>query len=220
MDGYVSEEQQVEQIKKWWAKNGRSVLTGAAIGLAVFFGGRYWLDRQAAMTETASAIYAEVLNAAEQGKIETIETRVQQLLALNAEGEYGALGSLVLAGRKVQAGDLDGATAHLRWVIGNSAQPGLKTLARLRLARVLLAQGKADEAEAQLVNEGQGAFSALFEEMRGDILWAKQDYAGARKAYGRALATSGGNKRWLQMKYDDLAPLTADKSGADADAEG
>ena len=206
MDGYVSEEQQVEQIKKWWARNGRGVMSGVAIGLAVFFGGRYWLDRQAAQTETASVLYAGVLNAVREGDAGVADRGVRQLLELNADGEYASLGSLLLARLKADQGDLDGAQAHLQWVVQNSSQQGLKTLARLRLARILLAQGRTDEAEAQLVNEGQGGFSALFDELRGDILLARQDFDGARKAYARALEATEGKQRWLRMKHDDLTP--------------
>lgn len=220
MDGYVSEEEQVEQIKKWWADNGRSVITGLVIALAVFFGTRYWLDRKAGITEQASMIYAEVVAAANQRQPEGVEQKVQQLLALDASGEYAGLASLLLAQQKLAAGDPAGAKAHLQWVMQYAGQDGLKTLARLRLARVLLAEGSLDEAQAQLVNEGSGSFAALFEELRGDILLAKKDVKGARAAYAKALESAAGNKRWLQMKYDDLTAAGTAAPAAPAAAEG
>lgn len=222
MDGYVSEQEQVEQIKKWWAENGRTVMISAILGFGVFFGGRAWLDHKAGLAEQASLTYAEVLQAVEQRQPENVEQKVQALLAEGSSGEYAVMGSLLLAQQKMDQGDTAGAKAHLQWVLNNTTQDGLKTLARLRLARLLTAEGALDEALTQLGAGDNGTYAALFAELRGDILLAKHDRQGAHEAYGQALETaSGANKRWLQMKYDDLnESATTAKPAAPAAAEG
>jgi predicted negative regulator of RcsB-dependent stress response len=56
-------------------------------------------------------------------------------------------------------------------------------VSRIRLARVLIEQGKHDEALAGLDASAAGAFAALVHEVRGDVYAAKGDPAAARKEY-------------------------------------
>ncbi len=64
----------------------------------------------------------------------------------------------------------------------------LALVARLRLARVQLAQNKPDDALATLNGGKAGAFEARFHDARGDVLFAKGDKAGALKEYEAARA--------------------------------
>ncbi len=98
----------------------------------------------------------------------------------------------------------------------------LALVARLRLARVQLAQNKPDDALTTLNAKPAGAFGARFHEARGDILFAKGDKAGALKEY--ELAQTGTESRSvdaesLTLKINDLktdapAPATAQAEGA------
>ena len=42
MDHYVSESEQVEQIKRWWKDNGRALVFGLVVGLGGLAAYRYW----------------------------------------------------------------------------------------------------------------------------------------------------------------------------------
>ena len=42
MENYDSEQEQVEDIKKWWKENGRSVIAGLVIGLGGMVGWKSW----------------------------------------------------------------------------------------------------------------------------------------------------------------------------------
>jgi predicted negative regulator of RcsB-dependent stress response len=64
--------------------------------------------------------------------------------------------------------------------------PGLTTIAWLRLARAQFAQNKLDAALISLKNVKNPAFSASADELRGDILVQKNDIAGAKSAYASA----------------------------------
>src|SRR3954463_1345158 len=82
----------------------------------------------------------------------------------------------------------------------------LALVARLRLARVQIAQNKPDEALATL-NTPPGAFEARFHEVRGDVYFAKNDKAGALKEYLAALASSDSRSvdtQALHLKINDL----------------
>ena len=38
MSSYLSEEEQVEALKKWWKDNGTSVIAGVVLGFGIIFG--------------------------------------------------------------------------------------------------------------------------------------------------------------------------------------
>ena len=123
----------------------------------------------------------------------------------------------------VEANDLPKAESLLKGVMDNTKDDQLALIARSRLARVQLAQGKPDEARATLDAKPAGAFEARFHEIRGDILFAKGDKPGALKEYLAALAGSDGRStdtQSLQLKINDLkadapAPAaTAQANGA------
>jgi predicted negative regulator of RcsB-dependent stress response len=83
----------------------------------------------------------------------------------------------------------------------------LALVARLRLARVQLAQGKPDDAIKTLDAVDPGAFKARYQEARGDALFAKGDKAGALKEYQAARDAALGQSvdpQSLELKIDDL----------------
>ena len=43
MNEFVTDDEQVERIKKWWADNGSSVIAGLVIGIGGLLGWRYWV---------------------------------------------------------------------------------------------------------------------------------------------------------------------------------
>ena len=42
MDAYASEQEQVEQIRRWWKNNGTALLLGLALGIGGLGAYRYW----------------------------------------------------------------------------------------------------------------------------------------------------------------------------------
>src|SRR5699024_6013246 len=91
---------------------------------------------------------------------------------------------------------------------------GLRWIARLREARSVWAQGKADAALA-LLESGttpQGGFSSLYHELAGDILVSQDKLAQAREAYELALSNAtpaGSEQARLRQKLDDIKLGTA-----------
>jgi len=80
-------------------------------------------------------------------------------------------------------------------------------VARERLARVQIAQGKPEAALATLAATNVGAFAGRFQEVRGDAYYAKGDKAAALREYRSAKAGSGGGTTpLLDLKIADLTP--------------
>jgi predicted negative regulator of RcsB-dependent stress response len=203
--GYETEEQQVEALKKWWAENGKSIIGGVVLGLAILFGWKGWSEYRQAETELASAMFNQIQMAADRG----IATRVSELTAELQKDfaftPYAGHASLMDAKFKAESGDLQGALTQLEWARSQAREETVKDIAQLRLARVQLAMGNPDQALKSVESLNSVAYLSMVEEVRGDAYRAKGDIESARQAYDRAiLASSGGAPRYLQMKRADL----------------
>lgn len=212
MEVYRTEEEQVEALKDWWKENGRSVIVGVALALAAVFGWRYWQDSTRTQAESVSTLYQQLLVRLDAGEGREVVEVARRIIAEHASTPYAALASLSLAQQAVDQGDLDGAGAHLRWVMANAKVDEVRMLAQVRLARVLVAQGKTDEALQQLTGVSGGSFAAMVEEVKGDAYLAQGRRADARRAYEAALAgvtDVPAKQQVLRMKVDDLADAGA-----------
>ena len=218
METHTTEEQQLEAIKQWWKENGGSIVTGVVLGLAVLFGGKAWFAYQERNAQTASNIYAAMMRALQAGDALNTGEKAGLLLADYGSTPYAALGALALARIRLEENETGAARGQLQWVIDNSDNGIFRDVARLRLARVLIAEGELDAAEAVVDQAESGsAFNALFTEVRGDVQRARGDQVAASEAYRQALAAMdpGSQERdLLQLKYTDA--LAAASGAAEA----
>jgi len=208
MEQYTDDER-VEDLKKWWQENGVSIMVGIALGVAAIFGWRYWVSHRDAQAEQASLAYDAFIEAVEKPDADQARQRGQGLLTDFPNSAYAALATLRLAKLAVDRGDLVTAIQRLQWVIDHAQLDELRDIARLRLARVLFAAGQATEAETLMERVNTASLTAEREELRGDLYLAGNDPAKARTAYAAALA-AGGASPLLRIKLDNLAAPTAD----------
>ena len=206
MEGYTSDQEQVETIKRWWKANGKSVVLGVALGAAIVGGGKWWFSHQQKQSELASEIYEQVLQQIQKGDNAGAVEKGGRLLQAAPSSTYSALTALELAKLKVDQADLEGARYYLQWVVDHAAPEPLKDVARMRLAQVLLAKG--DSAGAlQMVNAVEGkSFTLPAQELKGDILLAMGKRDEARAAYTAAAAAipAGGDRTRIEMKLAEV----------------
>jgi len=206
VEGYESDKEQVEAIKRWWKANGKSVILGVAIGLAIAGGGKWWLARQQSQAEFASDQYEQILQDVQKGAPAAALERGGRLLDNLPTSEYADLTALVLAKVKVDQSDLDGARFYLQWVVDHSSITPLKDVARMRLARVLLAKDDAAGALQAVESVDMKVFPSTAQELKGDILLAMGKRDEARMAYSAAIAedSGGADQSRLQMKLAEV----------------
>ena len=207
MDIHQTEEEQVEAIKKWWKENGTSVVIGVALGISAIFGVRYWFDYQEAQAQNASALYASVLESLASDKLKA-ETLASEMAKNYSSTPYASLTALNLAKLKVEGNDLKAAQTYLQWVLENGSEEGFKHIARIRLARIYLDEGKTEKADALIKGIKAEGFDSQYNELRGDIFLVKGEKAQAVENYRLAQADTQPNSQrnqLLQMKIDDLA---------------
>ena len=77
MEQYTDDER-VEDLKKWWHENGVSIIVGIALGVAAIFGWRYWISHRDAQAERASLAYDRFIQAVEKPDAETARHYVEE----------------------------------------------------------------------------------------------------------------------------------------------
>jgi len=206
-----TDDEELAVIKDWWQRNGMPLLTGVALALVVVFGWQGWQKYQANQSQGASLVYQQLLEAALDPSGKPDAGKVAELantLKSDFPGtHYAQFGSLFVAKVAVEAGKLDDAASELQAIVNKPADDSLAELARQRLARVLAAQDKADDALKLLDAKVAPAFVASREELKGDLLVQLGRADDAHAAYEKAKAALSEDAAvgGLQMKLDDLA---------------
>ena len=206
-----TEDEELAVIRDWWQRNGKPLLTGSALALVVVFGWQAWQKHQVAEAQGASVLYQQLLEnslvADGQADVGKVAELAGKLKADYAGSHYAQYTSLLLAKVAVEAGKLDDARAELQAVLDKPADATLGELARQRLARVLAAQDKTEDALKLLAGDADQAFVAAREELKGDLLVKLERSDEALQAYEKAKAalTAEAAVGGLQIKIDDLA---------------
>lgn len=202
MEEYVSESQQIEQLKSWATLNGPWLLAGIAIVALGYGGYGQWQRWQESKGVRASESYTQVLNALSRDDRADATKLADALRADYGRTPYPDQADLALARAFVEANQLADAESRLRHVVEHSRDNALRLLARYRLARVQRAQGHPDEALKTLAAEPALGFEAAYAELRGDIAADRGDREAALKAYQAAEA--GSNDDLVSHEVLDL----------------
>lgn len=203
MTEYKTDEEKAEELKAWWKENGKYVIIGIVLAIAILFGREYWQKSEANKVNNSSALFYQEQNSPDE------TTATSYALTLKNDypkTPYASMVAMDQAKSLAENGDYTKAETELQWVLDNAKDPELLSIAKLRLARVLVAQEQLDQAEALLTNdELPAAYSGLVNDIRGDIYAARAQSDEARQAYERALETSQGNAAELiRLKLDNL----------------
>jgi predicted negative regulator of RcsB-dependent stress response len=215
MAEHLTEEEQVEALKKWWQENGTAIIIGIVVGLAAVIGVRYWFSYHETRAVKASDAYYN-FNAAISKKDTALTQTLANEMRENFKGtSYAALTAMQMARLDVDANKLAEAEKNLRWAVDNPGHKTLGLIARLRLAEVLNAEGKLDDALALLDQVKDPTFDPRFALVRGDILRKQGKMEKAREAYQLALtdkSLSGKTRDFVEMKLDDLSASPTQES--------
>ena len=205
VDDYYNEQEQWERVKQWMRENGLWLLAGVVIGVAALAGWRWWQERIELQAQAASSKYSQVLEAYSRGDRTRGATLADELRKDHGSSPYADQGDLLVARSLVETNELGKAIERLKGVMDKSSDDQLRLVARLRLARVQLAQGNL--ATATIDGADAGAFAPRYDEVRGDVLLAKGDKSGALRAWRKALeADKEGvlDRQAVDMKVADV----------------
>ena len=204
---YDTEEEQLEQLKKWWETNQTSLIAGVAAALVLLTGWNLWQNHELEKRGQASQMYQQLLESAAKDNLESAEKQAERLPSEYAGTAYASYAGLQLAKAKVQKGDFEGAKSVLQNEIKNAQSEPLRHVARLRLIQLQLATGQYEQG-LQLIAEvdptKSEGFAASYDELQGDLYVALDRVDEARNAYQSAVRT-GQATPLTQFKLDDVA---------------
>ncbi len=204
---YITEEQQVEELKSWWKENGKVIIATFILVIGGVLGWRYWQSHQITSRMATSNQYEQVIQA--YGQNPQVNAAVlQKFVEENKKSSYAIFALFDQAKSAVGQHDLTLAESSLQQAVDISQDSNLKAIAALRLAELQLQQQKYDAVQTTLNHISDKAWEGSKQQMLGDIALAKGDKAAARAAYQQALSSENLNsldKQLLQLKVDSLS---------------
>lgn len=209
-----TEAEQLELLKKWWHEYGTAAIVGIVLALILGFGWRAWQQHREQKLAHVSMRYEQLLTNVVNGNSAAVQHNANRLIERYPHTSYTQLAALQLVRQDIYQNKLADAVDKLQWVMKHGDDPALREVARLRLARVLLAQNQTQQALDVLNDLEDKAYQPVALEIKGDVYAAMGQSAQARDAYTQALKALpefAVMQPLLQMKLDNLP---VDNTGA------
>ena len=204
----LSEKEQIERIRGWWNENGNYVIVGVVVGVGLLFGINYWRNQTLNTQLGASTQFEELANEVAENRLEPAQAIAAGIYAQYPDTIYAAQTRLAMARLYMDQGRDQEASDELRALLASGGDSEMQLVARLRLARILLYQGKAEEVLTLLEGHVDNAFAPRYQEVLGDAYFEVGRYGEARDAYQAALSDPRANQlldtALVNMKINDL----------------
>lgn len=182
----LQEQEQLDALKTFWKSYGNLITWALVAALAVYAGLNGWKWWQRDQSTKAAAMFDELDRAAQGGDAQRAGQIFGDLKERYPRTVYAGQGGLLAARVQFERGQADAAKASLGWVADNAGEDEYKSVARLRLAGLLLQAKDYDAALKELDAAKAPSFAALVADRRGDVLLAQGKPAEARSAYQAA----------------------------------
>lgn len=205
MEVYTTENEQADAVRRFFAENGKALAIGVVLGIAALGGWRYWQSNQnSAMTE-ASASFQQANQAMTEKKAQGAAEL--EKFAQGNKNNYGVFAALQLADHFIEVNDVENAQKQLVQAQGYAKEENLSSLVNLRLARIQLQASKFDDALKTLDNVKGEGWTAMQQNVRGDILLHKGDAKGAGESYRKGLESNPSStlQTMLRIKLNNLS---------------
>jgi predicted negative regulator of RcsB-dependent stress response len=202
----LEEQEQLDEFKAWWKKNG-SMLTNfvfaALVAYSAWLGYHYFQNKNAV---EASGLY-QALVVTDLTKTAEIKSQSATLMENFSGTPYAGRAAVFAAKANFAAKDNKSAKSQLEWAIKNSKESAVQAIAGLQLASILFDEKNYDEAQKVLTAINDKGYDGLKSNMQGDILLAQGKNVEAKKAYQTALEnldSQGKLHRYTQQKLESL----------------
>ena len=210
----LEEQEQISQIKGWWEQYGTVVTAIAVVAALASVGWQGWSWYRGKQGAEASALYGVVQQAAAERTAQKAREAAGTIIEKYSGTPYADLAALMSAKVQSDVGDLKNARVPLAWAAEKANDPALRSLARLRLASVLLDEKAYDEALAQVQAPVDADMAARFADLKGDILVAKGKREEARAAYKEAVDALAGATKSEASALREIAQAKLDAVGS------
>ena len=207
----LEEQEQLDQLKAFWKQYGNAITWVLTLVLGLFAAWNLYQRWQEGQASQASAMYDELERVVLTGDLVKLDRVFSDLKDKYPNTTYGQQGGLLSAKAYFDAGKVDQAKASLAWVVDKASDEGYKSIAKLRLAGVLLEAGAFDDAMKLLAAGYPVEFEGLVADRKGDILMlqgkkveAKAEFEKAFKAFDERTEY----RRLVEVKLSSLGVNT------------
>jgi predicted negative regulator of RcsB-dependent stress response len=204
---YLTDDEQLEAVKRAFTEYAPWILGGVVLGVGGWYGFQHYQSHKNEVAFRAADQFSQMTVALQMNDSNKSLQIADALIKEYPNSPYADQAQLTIARIDVESGKSADAVVPLTQVMNNSKDTELQQIARLRLARVLIDQGKPDDAIKLLAAGTPGSFAGRYHEVHGDALFSKKDIPGAIAEYNAALGASDGGAEaaMLQLKLADLA---------------
>jgi predicted negative regulator of RcsB-dependent stress response len=205
----LQEQEQLDALKAWWHDNRTWLLGSLLVGALIAGGWRGWHYYQHKQANESALLYAEFVNQVEnKGDLKQVNDAAAAVMEKYASSAYAPRAALLAAQLNEENKDAVHAKTQLQWVLDHAREDGLKEVARLRLATLLLDEKNYDAATKLLDAKHTASFDALYADLKGDVFNAQGKKDEARTAYKLAYEKTGDDggsyRSLIQLKMDAL----------------
>ena len=203
----LEEQEQLDQLKHFWNRFG-NLITWILIAVLALVAGwnayQYWQRNQSAQ---AAAMFDEIQKVAQSGDPDKLLRAFGDMKERYARTAYAAQAGLQVGQVLFDAGKADAASDVLQWVVDQSSDPAYASIARLRLAGILVERKQEAQALKLLDSEMGPEFAALRADRRGDIYALQGDKEKAKSEYltsYKALDSQEQYRHLVEVKLNAL----------------
>jgi predicted negative regulator of RcsB-dependent stress response len=202
----LEEQEQLDEFKAWWKKNGSmatNLVLAALVAYSAWQGYHYFQNKKAV---EASVIYQNLV-VTDLTKTAEIKAQSAKLMENFSGTPYAGRAAVFAAKANFAANDSKSAKSQLEWAIKNAKESAVQAIASLQLASILYEEKNYDEASKVLTAITDKGYEGLKANLQGDILLAQGKQAEAKKAYTTALDnldTQGKLHQYTQQKLESL----------------
>jgi predicted negative regulator of RcsB-dependent stress response len=202
----LEEQEQLDEFKAWWKKNGSmatNLVLAALVAYSAWQGYHYFQNKKAV---EASVIYQNLV-VTDLTKTAEIKAQSAKLMENFSGTPYAGRAAVFAAKANFAANDSKSAKSQLEWAIKNAKESAVQAIASLQLASILYEEKNYDEASKVLTAITDKGYEGLKANLQGDILLAQGKQAEAKKAYATALDnldTQGKLHQYTQQKLESL----------------
>lgn len=207
MNVYMTEEEQLQRIREWFKQYGLTILVSIIVAIVSTIGWKIWQNQHETMLMRASVNYEALLISMSNHDADTATKQAQLIIQEYPRSPYATLAAFIQAKIAIQKNDLAGAEKQLFWAVENAPNKPLKDIAVIRLARILIAEGKANQAIDFTMRVKEKAFYPLMMDVRGDGFVALKQIPEARNAYELALKGYSENPELKQNPNYQLVSM-------------
>ena len=181
MSEFLTDQDQAEELKKWWQDYGKAIVLAIVVGIGGVIGWQYFQDYNLDVNQGASDAFADYLESRGLGL--PVDEHVEVLESQYEGSGYVLLLYLYQAKDAVDAEEYESALQFLTGAEDIGSGTSLEDLVDIRLARVLYQLQRHEEALEVLQSLKSDRFQSLALELQGDVYRSMNAIEEARNSY-------------------------------------